>query len=297
MKWFRLQSRSLALLVAGCLSNAIFIHSFTHSLTPQEYFVEASGEMTKMGREVVELKTLVEMQLETIKEMKEIDFSSAIIESKDEPDDDGGDLFGGDRRKGSRRKKSNLQFEDDESDVSSVSSEGGSARNEARRAGTLSGTLKTPMVEKVTIEIPVHLNDVDEEIMAYMKESRYTDATELWSKTKQEVNEIMQRHEKPTDEHLTKKQLNQMTNLQERLDELAEMISNRLVENLRRKNEALKQASKRERSDPTAFMVPSVSPCCLNDDAISLRLLVKLGKSQDAATAYAARRSLLLLER
>ena len=253
--------------------------------------------MTKMGREVVELKTLVEMQLETIKEMKEIDFSSAIIESKDEPDDDGGDLFGGDRRKGSRRKKSNLQFEDDESDVSSVSSEGGSARNEARRAGTLSGTLKTPMVEKVTIEIPVHLNDVDEEIMAYMKESRYTDATELWSKTKQEVNEIMQRHEKPTDEHLTKKQLNQMTNLQERLDELAEMISNRLVENLRRKNEALKQASKRERSDPTAFMVPSVSPCCLNDDAISLRLLVKLGKSQDAATAYAARRSLLLLER
>ena len=133
--------------------------------------------------------------------------------------------------------------------------------------------------------------------MAYMKESRYTDATELWSKTKQEVNEIMQRHEKPTDEHLTKKQLNQMTNLQERLDELAEMISNRLVENLRRKNEALKQASKRERSDPTAFMVPSVSPCCLNDDAISLRLLVKLGKSQDAATAYAARRSLLLLER
>ena len=75
------------------------------------------------------------------------------------------------------------------------------------------------------------------------------------------------------------------------------MISNRVVENLRRKNEAMKQASKRERSDPSAHMVPSVSPCCLNDDSVSLRLLVKLGKSQEAATAYSARRSLLLLER
>lgn len=84
--------------------------------------------------------------------------------------------------------------------------------------------------------------------------------------------------------------------LTERLDELAEMISNRLVENLRRKNEALKQAAKRERSDPAAHLIPSVSPCCLNDDSTSLRLLVRLGKSQEAATAYSARRSLLLLE-
>jgi hypothetical protein len=104
-------------------------------------------------------------------------------------------------------------------------------------------------------------------------------------------------NEKPTDDQLTKKQQNQIQNLIERLDELAEMIGNRLVEYLRRKNEALKQASKRERSDPMAHMVPSVSPCSLNDDSIPLRLLVKLGKSQEAATAYSARRSLLLLER
>jgi hypothetical protein len=84
--------------------------------------------------------------------------------------------------------------------------------------------------------------------------------------------------------------------LTERLEELAQMISNRLVENLRRKNEALKQASKRERTDPAAHLIPSVSPCCLNDDALSLRLLVRLGRSQEAATAYSARRSLLLLE-
>ena len=83
----------------------------------------------------------------------------------------------------------------------------------------------------------------------------------------------------------------------EKLDELAEMTSNRIVENLRRKNEALKQASKRERADASAHMVPSVSPCCLDDDSISLRLLVKLGKCQEAAIAYSTRRSLLLLER
>lgn len=267
-------------------------------LEQYEYFVEASGEMTKMGREVVDLKTLVETQVETVKEMKEIDFSSAILGTADgDADEDGGDMFGGDRRKGIRRRKSNRQFGDDESDVSSVSSEGGSTRHEARVTGTLTGNLKTPVMEKITIEIPAHLDDIDEEILAYVRESSYTQATDLWAKTKQEVNDIMQQHEKPTDDQLTKKQLNQMTNLTERLDELAEMISNRLVENLRRKNEALKQASKRERSDPTAFMVPSVSPCCLNDDAISLRLLVKLGKSQEAATAYSARRSLLLLER
>jgi hypothetical protein len=109
--------------------------------------------------------------------------------------------------------------------------------------------------------------------------------------------QLLFQHERPIDEKLTKKQQNQMQILVEKLDELAEMISNRVVENLRRKNEAMKQSSKRERSDPSAHFVPSVSPCCLSDDSISLRLLVKLGKSQEAATAYSGRRSLLLLER
>ncbi len=96
---------------------------------------------------------------------------------------------------------------------------------------------------------------------------------------------------------MTKKQFTLVQTLADSLDDLAELISNRLVENLRRKNEALKQAAKRERSDPMATLVPSVSPTCLNDDSVNLRLLVKLGKTQDAATAYSARRSLLLLER
>jgi hypothetical protein len=48
------------------------------------------------------------------------------------------------------------------------------------------------MLERITIEIPPHLEEVAEEILAYVKESRYSDATDLWAKTKQEVSEIMQ---------------------------------------------------------------------------------------------------------
>mmetsp|Transcript_34364 Transcript_34364/g.81000 ORF Transcript_34364/g.81000 Transcript_34364/m.81000 type:complete len:811 (-) Transcript_34364:1227-3659(-) len=262
-------------------------------LEQYEYFVEASGEMTKMGREVVDLKTLVETQVETIKEMKEIDFSGAILDpAEDDNASDGGDLFQDSRRKSSRRKKAGRQ--DDDSDMSSVSSEDDESLRNVRNLATGFGT--TPIQEKVTILLPPHLDDVEEEILAYVKESRYSEATELWAKTKQEVGDIMQQHEKPTDEKLTKKQFNQVQSLIEKMDELAEMISNRVVENLRRKNEALKQASRRKGSDASAYIAPSVSPCCLNDDHISLRLLVKLGKSQEAATAYSARRSLLLQE-
>jgi len=242
------------------------------------------------------LKTLVETQVETIKEMKEIDFSSAVLEPVDENASENGDLFQ-DRRKPPRRKKAAGQYGDDDSDVSSVSSE----EDASLRNDRVVGTTTTPAFsdtgpEKVTIEIPSHLEDVTEEILAYVKESRYTDATDLWEKSKQEINDIMQQHEAPTDNQLTKKQQNQVQILTDKLDELAQMISKRLVENLRRKNEALKQASKRERSDPAAHLIPSVSPCCLNDDSVALRLLVRLGKSQEAATAYSARRSLLLME-
>lgn len=96
---------------------------------------------------------------------------------------------------------------------------------------------------------------------------------------------------------MTKKQYTQTQALNESLNDLAEMMSDRLVENLRRKNEALKQAAKRERSDPTSTLASPISPTCLNDDSVPLRLLVRLGKTQEAAVAFSARRSLLLLER
>ena len=89
----------------------------------------------------------------------------------------------------------------------------------------------------------------------------------------------------------------QLRALQKTLDALSNQMASRLEESLRRKNEALKQASKRERSDPRGSMAPIVSPCCLEDDTLPLLLLVRLGKTQEAAASYSARRSLLLLER
>lgn len=88
-----------------------------------------------------------------------------------------------------------------------------------------------------------------------------------------------------------------MTAIRSNLEKLTERMCSRLSEGLRRKNEALKQASKRERADPTNLMAPIVSPCCLDDDAVPLRLLVKLGEAKEAAAAYSARRSLLLTDR
>lgn len=164
----------------------------TAVLEQYEYFVEASGEMTKMGKEVGDLKNMVETQVETVKEMKEIDFG--IASNVEDGDDDASyadDMFN-DGRKGSRRRFDNMS--DDQSDASSVSSNGGAAPKfesglKFREADSKEGV----------IEIPAFLEDSAEEIMAYVKESRYTDGTDLWAKAKQEVTGIMQlvRTEKP----------------------------------------------------------------------------------------------------
>ena len=108
---------------------------------------------------------------------------------------------------------------------------------------------------------------------------------------------LLLQHEKPVHLFLSNVHQTQLRALQKILDRLSDQMVHRLEEGLRRKNEALKQASKRERSDPRGSMAPIVSPCCLEDDALPLQLLVRLGKTQEAAASYSARRSLLLLER
>jgi hypothetical protein len=81
------------------------------------------------------------------------------------------------------------------------------------------------------------------------------------------------------------------------MDELSEVMCDRLADGLRRRNEALKQTFKKERADTSASTSFSlVSPTALNDDSSPLQLLVKLGRPQDAASAYAERRSILLNE-
>ena len=143
-----------------------------------------------MGKEVVELKSLVETQVETIKEVKEIDFSSAIQDPTDENGSDGEDLFH-DRRKAATRRRNHSEGlgDYDFDDNSSMSSyeegdkEGGRANGEQR--------FRDPESRDGAIDVPSFLEDAAEEILAFAKESRYSDATELWAKAKEEVTDIM----------------------------------------------------------------------------------------------------------
>ena len=160
-------------------------------LEQYEYFVDASSEMTKMGREVAALKTMVETQNECIKEMKEIDFSRGFgdVMGDDVYDSDDDGLEPPHLRAGGRRGRRRLApQDDDQSDESSLSSGGeGSARN----LGKAGKTPFAPFDSERLIEIPAWLDDICEEISAFIKESRYTDATDLILKAKAEVSEIL----------------------------------------------------------------------------------------------------------
>ena len=103
-------------------------------------------------------------------------------------------------------------------------------------------------------------------------------------------------NERLTEKKLSKKELASMQRILLSIEEQSKRMCARIVEGLRRKNDALKQTSKKERADPLTCMAPLISPIALNDDSTGLGLLVQLGQPQDAASAYAARRSLLLNE-
>ena len=304
-------------------------------LEQYEYFVEASREMSTMGREVAWIRTLVERQQEVLMSMKNIDFGTGLEEMDDGAVDDEHGYLGGEDK----------AFEDtgrdDASSVVSSSSEESNSRtpprsgNHNRRPSRIESRKKSagiitpagvisPIEEgdstvpsnSIYVDLPAFLSDVTEEAAAFIKESRYSDATELILKGKNEIADILEgneQHNSPVvnmpsslrnsgtspaggGKKLHKKQQArlQSTNLQ--LDALMDRMAKRLAENLRRKNEALKASAKRERADPLSTLAPLVSPICLNDDAVALHLLVKLGRHQEAATAYAARRSLLLSE-
>jgi hypothetical protein len=259
-------------------------------LEQYEYFVQASGEMTTMGHEVSMLKSLIEKQAETLKEMKTIDFLGAAKEtgrdeimgrSEDEVDSADIDL---DAAVSSRGKDERSFF----SEMSSI--EGGSVR----RSQSVDQDIEND--DAPPIEIPDWLDDVTEEISAIVRECRYSDAIELHTKARTEIGDILDKHERPTAYRLTSKQKDSLKSSLKELNALGDRISGRIEESLRRKNEALRQTFKRERADLNAMMTPSISPCALNDDELYLQLLVKMGRNKEAAEAYSQRRSLLLLE-
>jgi len=335
-------------------------------LEQYEYFVEASREMTKMGREVAFLRTLVERQQECLMGMKNIDFSVGLMELFMENDNNKGNSMMENDEYDSDYDDDNVMRigggmmvdGDDDDDVSTSSSEdeGSNTRTtpmksnlrnnrrggrEQRRVLLGSGNNNNALSSvdedqgppspnhqqsSSYIEIPAWIIDSTEEISSLIKESRYTDAADLIIKAKAEATELLssQNSNAPVvmntpaslnsrftattatsttatstsalPKRLHKKQQSQLQRILVQIDSLADRMSKRLSENLRRKNEALKASAKRERADPLSTLAPLPSPVCLNDDAVVLGLLVKLGRYQEAATAYAARRSLVLSE-
>lgn len=267
-------------------------------LEQYEYFVQASGEMTTMGREVSALKQLIETQVETIKEMKDIDFSSALTNYELDyvvtSDVVGEGNDGSDNEPFKRSNKNGLDKETKL--VDDLFDDVFDELEKSREVSTQNTLDETVTVEDAPpIHIPEWLDDVTDEVGALVREARYNDGIELYIKAKVEVLDLIDKHERPTPYRLTAQQLLDLHRLRRTLDVMARRIGNRLEETLRRKNEALRQASKRERTDPNAT-ITVVSPCALDDDALYLQLLVKVGRNQTAAEQYAARRSLLLLE-
>lgn len=160
-------------------------------LEQYEYFVQASGEMTTMGREVSSLKSLVQTEMESIREMKEIVFSTALPQyGKDEVE------MIEENEKGSNVLSGFL--DDVESEISSIndfSARGdrlmnGGGRGYGGRGGQPDEQNDDPAH---AIEVPTWLEDVGEEISAFVKECRYSDAVDLWTKAKSEVTELFEK--------------------------------------------------------------------------------------------------------
>lgn len=258
-------------------------------LEQYEYFVEASREMTIMGREVASLKDMGNKQVETFESMKRVNFDL---------DFGGGSTPAGIDGTDNTTEDETTRYSSDEDEHNTKSSSFERRRGEA--SASLSGARSkrggSRKAVNAAIEIPEWLEDVVDEIEAFVKECRYTDATALLLKAKTEVTEIVNSNERLTEKKLSKKEFASMQRILLSIEDLTNRLCERLVEGLRRKNEALKQISKKERADPLTAMAPAVSPTALNDDSTALQLLVRLGRAQDAASAYATRRSLLLNE-
>jgi len=280
-------------------------------LEQYEYFVEASREMTTMGIEIATLKELVAKQVETIESMKNVSFELGALDpsknmgnnnkNADFPDDEMERYISDEEEEDDNAiatKKSVLSndssfwgdFVNTKSDVTSPPITNRGSFESSRKK------YDSDMAPMSSIEVPVWLDDVVEEIAAFIKECRYSDATNLLLKAKTEITDIMNQHEKLTEKKLSKKQLTTIQRILRSIDNLTNRMCERLSEGLRRKNDALRHIAKRERSDPLLAHAPLVSPVALNDDYPALQLLVKLGRPHDAATAYSTRRSLLLTE-
>lgn len=263
-------------------------------LEQYEYFVQASGEMTTMGHEVTSLRNQIEKQKAILNEMKAIDFTGTA-------NDDGRDEIMG-------RDEDEDELPEDDLDAGRFGRKGVDEKNFFNELSSLDegltiGQRRTRDTEEENdaedappIDVPDWLDDTVEDIESFVRECRYNDAIELYTKAKHEIADLMDKHERPTAYRLTFKQRETLRSIKKQLEALGQKISERLEDSLRRRNEAIRQVSKRERGDMAALMAPTISPCAINDDSLYLQLLVKMGRNKEAADAFIARRSLLLLD-
>jgi len=302
-------------------------------LEQYKYFVQASQEMKIMGKEVAALQHTCADQLVTLVDgMKDINFAEAFAdepviddeeayysdEEVDEMDDNDDTGVEPDGLSLNHLSDASYHSSDEEQEASGrIKMNRNDVHNSIQKVNRrkfIRGSIDcskdndgygsggyplSPSSSTVAsqVEIPSWLADVTEEISAFKKECRYTEATHLSIKAKTELIEIFAMHEKASrHQQLTKKQQTTLRRILMEIESLMTSLGDRLVETLRRKNEAMKQTYKRERQDPFYELMPLVSPVCLEDDASALQLLVKLGRPHDAAVAYSVRRSMLLSE-
>jgi len=289
-------------------------------LEQYKYFVQASQEMKIMGKEVAALQHTCAEQIVTLVDgIKSINFAEAFAGDPVVDDEEGYYSDEEDEEMVDGNAVAEMEDLNNLSDTSFHSSDDEQEspgqikmrRSDTRKSSsrrkidknvefdTLGTTALSPSSSTVAsqVEIPSWLADVTEEISAFKKECRYIEATNLSIKAKSEVTELLAVHEKATRQHqLTKKQQTSLRRILMEIETQITSLGDRLVETLRRKNEALKQACKRERQDPMYELTPLISPVCLEDDASALHLLVKLGLPHDAAVAYSVRRSMELSE-
>jgi len=162
-------------------------------LEQYEYFVEASREMTVMGREVASLKDLVNKQVGTFESMKRVTFDLDFGEGPSNGDIDADGV-------GTATEDETTRYSSDEEDENADENEHKSEKspNGKKRFGRFRGAGATSPLSgrsskksTSTIDIPLWLDDVIEEITAFVKECRYTDATELLLKARSEVSDIV----------------------------------------------------------------------------------------------------------
>ncbi len=175
-------------------------------LEQYEYFVEASKEMTIMGREIATLKELVSKQVETVESMKNIGFElGGLIPNRNtesgnintEYPDDEVEIFSDDEDESQNTDRDHGDISKTESNDSSWGDFMKGKTGGDRSSSESRGNKKRSELVSSSIEVPSWLEDVVEEISAFIKECRYSNATDLLLKAKMEINDIMNQVREP----------------------------------------------------------------------------------------------------